>query len=86
MTNLVASNTMPAAWTISHQVSSAGNMTFLELLCNLHKKPVRSNLISPYEAMATPITIADTFARVFMFAGASPRIQVAMRVTTAFVA
>lgn len=45
-----------------------------------------SNLISPYEAMATPITIVDTLASVFMLGGARPKIQVARRVATALVA
>ena len=49
------------------------------------RTPVKSNLISPHDANSnTPQPIADTFARVLMFGGASPNTQVAMRVATAF--
>jgi len=49
-------------------------------------KPRRSNLISPYEAIATPMTIRDILASMRRLGGAMPKAQVARRVATAFVA
>lgn len=50
------------------------------------RKPSISNLISPKEAITTPITMIATLPRVLKLAGAMPKAQVAKRVTTAFVA
>lgn len=44
------------------------------------------NLISPNEAMMTPMTMNETFPSVFMFGGATPRVQVAIRTATGVVA
>lgn len=53
---------------------------------DLHKNPIRSNLISPKEAIITPKTMIPTLLRVLTFRGAMPKAQVAKRVTTTFVA
>lgn len=45
-----------------------------------------SNLISPYEAIAIPKTMVETFASFFISGAARPKIHVAMSVATAFVA
>lgn len=53
---------------------------------HIQMKPIRSNLISPKEAITTPRTMIPTFPSTFMFGGAMPKAQVANRVTTALVA
>ena len=49
-------------------------------------KPKPSNLSSPNEAMATPMTMAETFSNLFKLGAAMPKAQVASRVATALVA
>lgn len=44
------------------------------------------NLISPNEAMMTPMTMNETLPRVFMFGGATPSDQVASSTATGVVA
>jgi hypothetical protein len=50
------------------------------------RNPVKTNLISPRDAMMTPTTMAVTFPRVLRDGGAIPRDQVARRVATGVVA
>lgn len=50
------------------------------------RKPVRTNLISPKDAMTTPMTIKETFPRVLKFGGVMPIPQVARRTATGVVA
>lgn len=51
-----------------------------------YRKPTMLNLISPNEAMMTPMTMNETLPSVFMFGGATPRVQVAIRTATGVVA
>jgi hypothetical protein len=50
------------------------------------RKPTMTNLISPREAMMTPMTMKDTFPRVFMLGGCKPMVQVVIRTATGVVA
>lgn len=49
-------------------------------------KPMRSNLISPIEAMMTPTTIAETLRNVLRLGEETPRAQPARRTATGVVA
>ena len=53
---------------------------------DVQRKPTMSNLISPYDAMAIPMTMVDTLANFLKSGAARPKIQVARSVATAFVA
>ena len=48
--------------------------------------PIMLNLISPKDAMMTPITMNETLNSVLKFAGDTPRVQVVMRTATGVVA
>ena len=48
--------------------------------------PRPSNLSSPNEAIATPITMAETLTSLFKLGAAMPKAHVARRVATALVA
>jgi hypothetical protein len=50
------------------------------------RKPVRTNLISPADAMMTPITMKETLPRVLRFGGARPKSQLVRRTATGVVA
>jgi hypothetical protein len=50
------------------------------------RKPIMTNWISPNEAMMTPITMKETFPRVFMFGGERPMTQDVIRTATGVVA
>jgi hypothetical protein len=50
------------------------------------RKPIMTNWISPNEAMMTPITMKETFPRVFMLGGERPMTQEVIRTATGVVA
>lgn len=50
------------------------------------RKPLSLNWISPKEAMTTPMTMSETFPRVFKLGGVSPSVQLAKRTATGVVA
>jgi hypothetical protein len=50
------------------------------------RNPSMTNWISPNEAMMTPITMKDTFPRVFMLGGERPMTQDVIRTATGVVA
>jgi hypothetical protein len=52
----------------------------------LKTNPMKTNLISPREAIMTPMTMAATFPSVLRLGGWVPSTQVASRVTTGVVA
>lgn len=50
------------------------------------RKPSMTNWISPNEAIMTPMTMKETFPRVFMFGGERPMTQEVIRTATGVVA